>query len=67
MEQAREALKKLNVFAENTARMGLFRGGGGSRRARIGRGRNVTKASLFVHIRGAVGYAFWLATPLIRK
>jgi len=25
MEQAREALKKLNVFAENTARMGLFR------------------------------------------
>jgi hypothetical protein len=27
MEQAREALKKLNVFAENTARMGLFREG----------------------------------------
>jgi hypothetical protein len=25
MEQAREALKKLNVFAEKAARMGLFR------------------------------------------
>jgi hypothetical protein len=27
MEQAREALKKLNVFAEKAARMGLFREG----------------------------------------
>jgi hypothetical protein len=67
MEQAREALKKLNVFAEIPPEWACSARGGGFRRARIGCGRNVTKASLFVYIRRVVGYASCVATPLIRK